>query len=104
MLHRPTHPATRLAGVVLFLLIPVTVMAGTFSEQQRLVDEATVTFERFLETPGIASWYRPKPRTSKASSSFPSFSVEHFSWEQPVEAECADALRATVERLVLRTP
>jgi lipid-binding SYLF domain-containing protein len=66
MLHRTIYRATRLAAVALLFLIPVTAIAGSSSEQQRLVDEATVTFERFLETPGIASWYRTEAKNVKA--------------------------------------
>ncbi len=65
MLHPPTHFITRLAVVALSVLIPLTAIAGSSSEQQRLVDEATVTFQRFLETPGIASWYRTEAKDVK---------------------------------------
>lgn len=65
MLHRSTHLVTGLVSIALLLLIPLTAIAGSSSEQQRLVDEATVTFERFLETPGIASWYRTEAKDVK---------------------------------------
>ena len=65
MFHRRSHRVAWPAAVVLLFGIPLTVMAGSSSEPQRLVDEATVTFERFLETPGIASWYRSEAKNVK---------------------------------------
>lgn len=70
MVPRLTHRAARLAGIALVLLIPIAAIGGApseqrSSEQQRLVDEATMTFERFLETPGIASWYRTEAKDVK---------------------------------------
>jgi lipid-binding SYLF domain-containing protein len=66
MLQRPSHRVTSPTTIVLLCLIPLAAMAGGSSEPQRLVDEATVTFERFLETPGIASWYRSEAKNVKA--------------------------------------
>ena len=66
MFHRPIHRAAWPAVVVFLFLIPLAAMAGGSLEQQRLIDEATVTFERFLETPGIASWYRSEAKDVKA--------------------------------------
>ncbi|HJR77145.1 MAG TPA: lipid-binding SYLF domain-containing protein [Nitrospiraceae bacterium] len=73
MLQRPTHLSTRFAVVALFLLIPPAAIAGGSSEPQRLVDEATVTFERFLETPGIAAWYRSEAKNVKGVFIVPQF-------------------------------
>lgn len=66
MFHRLSHRVACSAAVVLLGLTPLTAMAGGASEPQRLVDDATVTFERFLETPGIASWYRSEAKNVKA--------------------------------------
>jgi lipid-binding SYLF domain-containing protein len=66
MLHRPTYLPTVIFTVALLLLIPLPAIAVGASEQQQLVDDATATFQRFLETPGIASWYRTEARDVKA--------------------------------------
>jgi lipid-binding SYLF domain-containing protein len=42
-------------------------------EQQRLVDEATATSERFLRDPGIAFWYRAQGKNVKAVFIVPKF-------------------------------
>ena len=73
MFHRPSQCVAWPAAVVLLCLIPFPAMAGGSSEPQRLVDEATVTFERFLETPGIASWYRTEAKNVKAVFIVPQF-------------------------------
>jgi lipid-binding SYLF domain-containing protein len=63
---RLKHRLTRLATTALLILIPITAMSGASSEQQRLLEEATLTFERFLEKPGIASWYLAEGKNIKA--------------------------------------
>lgn len=50
---------------ILILEVCVASAAG-LTEQQRLVEEATLTFERFLENPGLASWYRAQGKDIKA--------------------------------------
>jgi lipid-binding SYLF domain-containing protein len=52
--------------VVLLLSTPGTWAAERSSEQQRLVEEATLTFERFLEQPGVGAWYLTEARNAKA--------------------------------------
>ena len=54
-----------LAGVLL-MLAPLPAIAAGSSEQQRLVEQAKLTFERFLEKPGIAAWYRTEAKDIKA--------------------------------------
>lgn len=73
MSHRPSHRLAWSVAVALLCLIPFSALAGSSSEQQRLIDDATVTFERFLETPGIASWYRSEAKNVKGVFIVPQF-------------------------------
>jgi lipid-binding SYLF domain-containing protein len=66
MFRRLKYCITRLASAALLILIPITATSGASSEQQRLVEEAKLTFERFLEKPGIASWYLAEGKNIKA--------------------------------------
>jgi SH3 domain-containing YSC84-like protein 1 len=47
--------------------------AADAPEEQRLVDEATATFARFLDNPGIASWYVAQGKNIKAVFIVPKF-------------------------------
>jgi lipid-binding SYLF domain-containing protein len=49
------------------------VEAADAADEQRLVDEATQTFQRFLETPGLASWYVAHGKSVKAVFIVPKF-------------------------------
>jgi lipid-binding SYLF domain-containing protein len=43
------------------------------AEEQRLIEEATLTFERFLNNPGLASWYVAQGKNIKAVFIVPKF-------------------------------
>lgn len=43
------------------------------SDEQRLVDDATATFQRFLQSPGIASWYVAQGKNIKGIFIVPKF-------------------------------
>jgi len=43
------------------------------SDEQRLIDEATATFQRFLESPGLASWYVAQGKNIKGVFIVPRF-------------------------------
>lgn len=63
----PTKLLTVTVLLVCIVLSQVSAGRGAGSaEQQRLVEEATLTFERFLEHPGMASWYRAEGKDIKA--------------------------------------
>jgi lipid-binding SYLF domain-containing protein len=47
--------------------------AADAADEQRLVDEATQTFQRFLESPGLASWYVAQGKNIKAVFIVPKF-------------------------------
>ncbi len=71
---KPTHwqacpflsGVTAFACATLLLLIPISgAAAERSSEQQRLIEEATLTFERFLEQPGLGSWHLTEAKNVK---------------------------------------
>src|SRR5690242_16559319 len=59
---------------VLAMCWPLTVgHAADAPDEQRLIDEASHTFERFLESPGLASWYVAQGKNIKAVFIVPKF-------------------------------
>ena len=69
-MHRPAWPflsrVTPFTCAALLLLAPINGPASEgSSEQQRLVEEATLTFERFLEQPGLAAWHLTEAKNVK---------------------------------------
>src|SRR5688500_9612605 len=57
---------TSFTCAALLLLAPISGPAAErSSDQQRLVEEATLTFERFLEQPGLASWHLTEAKNVK---------------------------------------
>lgn len=63
-------------GSMMFLAVllhDVPLAHAASAEQQRLVEEATVTFERFLDDPRLASWYRAQGKNIKAVFIVPRF-------------------------------
>ena len=56
-------PLLHIIRVVSFRRYP---KADCAPAEQRLVDEATQTFRRFLESPGLASWYVAQGKNIKA--------------------------------------
>ena len=71
---RPFALITRIAsntivslGVCLAICGPAAGGPGAAaSDEQRLVDAAAETFQRFLESPGLASWYVAQGKNIKA--------------------------------------
>lgn len=63
-----TLPAQRSALITLVISLLLQGCASTPSpvEQQRLVEEAALTFERFLDHPDHAFWYRGQQKNIKA--------------------------------------
>jgi lipid-binding SYLF domain-containing protein len=72
-LRRFSHGLNPFVCMVLFLSTSGTWAAEGSSEQQRLVEEATLTFERFLEQPGVGAWYLTEARNAKAVLIVPRF-------------------------------
>ena len=71
------HAAFRMMVPLSFLFamhwsLPVG-QAASASDEQRLVDEATQTFQRFLESPGLGSWYIAQGKGIKAVFIVPKF-------------------------------
>ena len=63
-----------LLSFVLAMCWPLTVgHAADARDEQRLVDEATQTFQRFIESPGLASWYVAQSKNIKAVFIVPKF-------------------------------
>lgn len=62
-------------AMMLFAILPFEVPQANAgpSEEQRLVEEATLTFERFLEDPRLRSWYRAEGKNIKAVFIVPRF-------------------------------
>jgi lipid-binding SYLF domain-containing protein len=65
-LRRFGHGLKAVVWIVFFVSTSGTWAAEDSSEQQRLVEEATLTFERFLEQPGVGAWYLTEARNAKA--------------------------------------
>jgi lipid-binding SYLF domain-containing protein len=67
-----TIPALIFLLTVLLSELCVAGAAGP-AEQQQLIADATATFERFLQNPGIAFWYRTQGKNIKAVFIVPRF-------------------------------
>jgi SH3 domain-containing YSC84-like protein 1 len=75
---RPQHflSVPIIVSVLSLLVMYSPVSAGQAvgaSDEQRLVDEATQTFQRFLESPGLGSWYVAQGKNIKAIFIVPKF-------------------------------
>jgi lipid-binding SYLF domain-containing protein len=64
-LRRFSHGLNAVVWFVLFFPTSGAWAAEGSFEQQRLVEEATLTFERFLEQPGVGAWYLAEARKAK---------------------------------------
>lgn len=78
--HRFTSPDRTATAMIVSVCVLFTMCwiaglgyAASAADEQRLVDEATKTFERFLASPGLASWYVAQGKNIKAVFIVPKF-------------------------------
>ena len=72
-LRRFSHGAVAVMWTALLFSTPGVGAAASSSEQQRLVEESTLTFERFLEQPGLAAWHLTEAKNAKGVLIVPRF-------------------------------